>query len=556
VTVIRRRRTVRKWRSRGRRGQVAAVATILGLLLVVTFIANYITTTLPNQMSVNDLDHDLQVENQLGRFQALLEQVSGVANSGAQVTAPITLGSSGAPPFADADSGQIGPLNGSSFRLSYTVVGPYGYQPPTGGTPNSGDLPTADTCVTTGTPPTTLTCTTGSGGVRWNFTASTPTTYAITTASGPYFFNVTDSGASSSSHASITFTPVATNPLEATIIGSNDTISVVGTAASTDVFVIVGSNDTLSYADTTAATTVVALVVGVNDAVTFTTVTANVKFWGTFFGFDDSANAGTDSSTANAFHVYFNGFYPATPATYCPVGTIARTTDTVAGGTSGKGTFAVTFNDTTTTAGSVSSPWVATWAAPNPLIACAFWVAVTESPSTVQSAGIDVHLLNTYAPQTDLAFDAGAIVYAQPSGVPLVVDGPGITVLDGSAGVTSVSIWFPVFQGQIASEAGISTADMSARLVSNYELDLSPSTSYQVANNTFVSIAITTPFASGWWSYLNGTYPASWIGCTGHGCLTPYTGLGDYGTVTLQIPTGVNLNYFKLDIATFSFSLL
>jgi hypothetical protein len=556
VTVIRRRRTVRKWRSRGRRGQVAAVATILGLLLVVTFIANYLTTTLPNQMTVNDLDHDLQVENQLGRFQALLEQVSSIANPGAQVTAPITLGSSGAPPFADADSGQIGPLNGSSFRLAYTVVGPYGYQPPTGGTPNSGNLPTADTCVTTGAPPTTLTCTTGSGGVRWNFTASTPTTYAITTASGPYFFNVTDSGASSSSHASITFTPVATNPLEATIIGSNDTISVVGTAASTDVFVIVGSNDTLSYPDTTAATTVVALVVGVNDAVTFATVTANVKFWGAFFGFDDSANAGTDSSTANAFHVYFNGFYPANPATYCPVGTIARTTDTVAGGTSGKGTFAVTFNDTTATAGAAPpAPWTAVWSAP-PSFACPFEVQVMESPSSVQSAGIDVHLLNTYAPLTDLAFDAGGIVYAQPGGVPLLVDPPGISIRNSASGVTSASIWFPIFQGQVASEAGISTADMSARLVSNFELDLTPKTSYQVANNTIISIAITTPFASGWWSYFNATYPASWLACTGNGCLTPYTGLGDFGTVTLNIPTGVNLRNFQVDVAAFSFSLI
>jgi len=64
-----RSRQLRKWRRRGRRGQVAAVATIFGLLLVVVFIANYLTTTLPAQMSVNDLDHVIQVENQVGQLQ-------------------------------------------------------------------------------------------------------------------------------------------------------------------------------------------------------------------------------------------------------------------------------------------------------------------------------------------------------------------------------------------------------------------------------------------------------------------------------------------------------
>ena len=48
------------------------MATILGLLLVVTVIANYLATTLPAQMSVNDLNHEIAVENQLGHFQAVL----------------------------------------------------------------------------------------------------------------------------------------------------------------------------------------------------------------------------------------------------------------------------------------------------------------------------------------------------------------------------------------------------------------------------------------------------------------------------------------------------
>jgi hypothetical protein len=551
VTVHSRRRAVRKWRSRGRRGQVAAVATILGLLLVVTFIANYLTTTLPNQMSVNDLDHELQVENQIGRLQALLEQVSAAGDVGAQVTQPVTLGSSGAPPFADADSGQIGPLNGSSFNLSYTLQGPTGYQAPTGGDPNTGYIPSSATCVPATNPTTSLTCS-GSGGVTWNFSAATPTNYALTVSAGTYAINITDSGASSGSHATIAITASGSSPLTLLVLGSNDTITLTTSAAGTDVFEIVGNNDTLSIPAASSATTIVAYVVGANDAVTFGSVSANINFLGTFFGFDDSVNAGSSvSSTGNKFAVYFNGYYPATPATSCPVGNLAYATDAISGGASGKGTYSVTFNDTTTSTGTVASPWTGHWSRAS--TTCPFLVAVTVAPTTIRSAGFNVHLLNSYAPQADVAFDAGAVVFAQPGGVPLLIDGPGIRVIRGSTGVSSVSIWMPVFVGRGAAEAGISTADLSARLISSYNVVLNPSTSYTVANNTTISFAITTPFASGWWSYFNATYPASWLSCTGIGCRTPYTNLGDFGTVTLAIPTGTVLNYFDLDIATFSF---
>jgi len=101
----------RAWRRRSRRAQVSAVATILGLLLVVTFIANYIATTLPNTMGQNDLQHELQVENQVSELSALVQAVAGANAIGAQVSEPITLGSLGAPPFANPDGGYIAPLS-------------------------------------------------------------------------------------------------------------------------------------------------------------------------------------------------------------------------------------------------------------------------------------------------------------------------------------------------------------------------------------------------------------------------------------------------------------
>ena len=122
-----RRTSHRNWRRRGRRAQVAAVATLLGLLLVVTFIANYLSTQLPNQMLSNDLNHEIAVENQLGRLSELLEAASNANNVGAQLTQPLSLGSDGVPPFAPPDTSYLsGPVNGSWAQINYTTIGASG----------------------------------------------------------------------------------------------------------------------------------------------------------------------------------------------------------------------------------------------------------------------------------------------------------------------------------------------------------------------------------------------------------------------------------------------
>jgi hypothetical protein len=115
---------VRSWRRRGRKAQVSAVATILGLLLVVTFIANYLTTTLPQYMSVNDVNHDLLVQNEVGRFAALLSAVSSARAVDAALTQPVVLGSEGLPPFATPDSASISStIYGSSESVEFGLTG-------------------------------------------------------------------------------------------------------------------------------------------------------------------------------------------------------------------------------------------------------------------------------------------------------------------------------------------------------------------------------------------------------------------------------------------------
>ncbi|MGA8664379.1 MAG: hypothetical protein WB809_04845 [Thermoplasmata archaeon] len=102
---------------------MAAVATLLGLLLIVSFIANYLSTQLPNQMAVNDLNHNLLVQNQLARLDALLESASSTYATGAQLTQPVSLGSDAVPPFAPADSSYTGnTVNGTSAWINYTTT--------------------------------------------------------------------------------------------------------------------------------------------------------------------------------------------------------------------------------------------------------------------------------------------------------------------------------------------------------------------------------------------------------------------------------------------------
>jgi len=115
---------------------VSAVATILGLMLVVVFIANYIATTLPNTMGQNELQHETQVENQVSELSALLQAVAVNGVVGAQVSQPISMGSAGAPPFAGPDGStltSIAPVNNTTGtypaeNVSFSLTGPGGVQ--------------------------------------------------------------------------------------------------------------------------------------------------------------------------------------------------------------------------------------------------------------------------------------------------------------------------------------------------------------------------------------------------------------------------------------------
>jgi hypothetical protein len=103
-------RSRRAWSRNGRKAQASAIATLLGLLLIVSMVANYLGTGLPATMSVNDADHALTVEGQVSRLAALMEDAADADAVGAVLSQPITLGTLGDPPFAAGDGSQVGPL--------------------------------------------------------------------------------------------------------------------------------------------------------------------------------------------------------------------------------------------------------------------------------------------------------------------------------------------------------------------------------------------------------------------------------------------------------------
>jgi hypothetical protein len=122
VTGISRRR--RRWR-RDRRAQVAAVGTMLALLLIVVFITEYALQPLSSEEQNEEVQHALLVQNQVEFIQSSL--LTSVTRPGTLPGAvePVTLGSQGVPPFGAPSSSalSIGPA-GTGVTVSVPTSSP------------------------------------------------------------------------------------------------------------------------------------------------------------------------------------------------------------------------------------------------------------------------------------------------------------------------------------------------------------------------------------------------------------------------------------------------
>jgi hypothetical protein len=542
----------RRWARRGRRAQVSAVATILGLLLVVTMVANYLGTQLPAQMRTNDANHALTVENQVARLDASLKAAAGAYAVGGVVTQPVSLGSLGAPPFAPADSSSIGPgAQGSLVAASFTLTGGATFNPPAVGPAGGASYKSCSTQTST-----TLTCSTSSK-VVWNFTASSPSAFTITTSGGPYYVNISASG------STISYTASSSSPDYLLIVGNNDTLSLTVSGSASGIHVVlIGNNDQVNLlASSWSSSTITVLAVGNDDSVSTGTLSAsNSHLTATFFGAGDTTTLGTTSASNSGFNVYFNGFVPSSPSSSCPVDNLAATTDSISNsGSQSGGTYNVTYNDTTATSGTPPpSPWKGTFATPASF-SCPFFSVATipQRYSGAVGATFVVHLRNTYGPAADIAFDQGAVVYAQSNGVPEMLVAPGLVFSGGT-----LSFWIPEFAGQVGTESGAGTAELSVRVDSVMNLTL-PEDGFGLKSGTTVYLNVTTPYAAAWSTnlsaYLNTTTLKGVASVTCQAtvasvCKGPFAFSGPLGTVEVAVPARAVAG-FDFEIATYSVAL-
>lgn len=515
---------------------------MLGLMLVVTMLANYLATQLPAQMQVYDVNHGVTVLNQVARLASAIEDVASLGAVGATISQPITLGSLAAPPFAPSDGASIGPgAQGSQLAVSYTVNGSSIYAPPTVG-PAGGTVKGAS-CSTHTT--TVLTCSSTTAKVVWNFTSSATTSISVTTSGGPYYVNT------SASNSTLAITASSAAPMTMLVAGSNDTITLTISGTSTVLhLIIVGSHDAVEFASSSSwsSSTLTILAVGNHNAISSGSLSAtNSKLSATFFGSNDSVSLGSVTATNSYFNVYLNGFTPGSPVSICPVDNLAYTTGSVAVTTHSGGTYNVTYNDTSVSTGTAPSPWTGVFG--TAVVACPFYApaSIPETSSGAVGASLAVTLKNTYTPGGVIAFDQGAVVYAQRNGVPLMFSPPGITLNQGN-----LSVWLPEFVGGIGTEVGTGTAVLSVRLVSVLDLKL-PTANLTLSGAT--SIVVTTPFAQAWSSYLNAQSAfagdAVCVPKTSTACSGAFSLNGPLGTVYLNV-TATGL---QLQVATYSVSM-
>lgn len=550
------RRRARAWRRRGRRAQVAAVATILGLLLVVTFIATYLSTTLPNQMQVNDLNHDLQVENQLGQLSAALQAATGVGAIGAQISQPITLGSAGAPPFAGQDSAYTSALpQGSGISVQYTVLGQLAYFPPPG-YPAGGS---ATGCTAAAT---TLTCSTAGYSPHLNMSANA-TVYTLTfSSSGFAALNVSTNSSTISLSASgsqtlylqlignsntLAVTDSSTGAEAIALFGNHDAVTLASTGSGLNVFYVYGSFDTITVSQHTSTGGMRVVVYGANDKVVFPAVTSTP-----------------------VLAVYLTGFNATNPvSSLCPYANLSST-DSVTGFSSTTATLKETLNNSVgyynnQTAG---TGWTVTYQNV-PRTTCPYFATahVNVKAGGVPGAAFAVHLRNTYAPVAEVAFDQGAIVYVQTGGTPTMYEAPLLQLKElntthGSTtyhNITQATLWIPEFLGQIPGESGVLTADFSFRLLGVQTVAVSNTTG--LATSTPVVFTITTPYAGAWLQFINAhnwpftatcapVFPATSTACTG-----PYSDSTGLATVSFSIASS-GLSLLSIETASFAVSLI
>lgn len=491
-------RTIRQRRRRANAAQVSAVATLLGLMLVVAMIANFVADQLPQDMRTRELQHDLNVEDQFARLQAtLLAQVHHPPMPQSLGT-PVTLGSQPEPPFGEAATGSIA-SSGYATKQSLSVVAP---APPNWG---HGNL-----------------CTT--------FTAGTCHNSQSNVCSPPLRYN------ESANNASITFALTGSNDcIVLNFTGNGDTITLGVTGSNLGYFVL--------------------LLFGFNDTVVLTNQFSGSGFHAFFYlfgGYNTYKTTGGPTGSGMFLNTYFIG-QTATPGS-CPADNLSATDHwSISGSSSSNSLQNLTWNNSAgyATPYHKTSGWPGAgnsgtgnhvgWQNVSAPTACAF---VKLRPFGSAWGGLSVTLNNIYVAREVVALDSGAVVAAGTSGSVMISPPPWRSVVNGSAGTALDIVFLTLAAGSGVSESGRRTAVIETGIVEVTTVTISTGN---------VALSLVTAFPEAWMHYLTSpaanTVPGSTT-CSGTAttCVTPAPGTLVTVSTELRV-TSVTITYATVSLA-------
>ncbi|MCI4367191.1 MAG: hypothetical protein L3K08_05525 [Thermoplasmata archaeon] len=480
-------RTIRQRRSRARKGQVAAVATTLALLLVVTYLSNYLVYQLPGQMGQVEFEHLVQVEDQLARLQATVFAQAARPYVPISIESPITLGSPGEPPFGPPSAGTIGPE-----PSSVAVSGAYQLNSVTPSEPNWGAF---SACLPGGSGH----CA-GNGNVNYANLSGNRTALSVTITGG-------------------------TNSLVYNINGNNDSLTVSwnGKDAGIVAIVINGSHDTVSFNKGGSDTTV-----------------PTMNFY--FFGQNDTFSMSLSGSHSSHGGMNVGVAFIGSLGLLCPYGNLSSSDSVAALGAGGSNlnmTVAwwnadgyVTAPNVTAYPGSSIPAETITWENNTGSVACPYLKVSTATFPYGLHGGLDVHLSNIYQPPDDLSFEDGAVLLSNPGEQSIMIDPPDFSFDITNSGLRASLTLFQL-TGTLTTESGVTTAGVGTRVLS-----VTASTVGAGVDGAFLGtpyfVNVTTLFPAAWMTYFNGQGSAFPAGATciiphpplvsGYSCLAPPPG--------------------------------
>ncbi len=480
-------RTIRQRRRRARSGQVSAIATILTLLLIVSYLADYLATTLPQQMQEVEFDHLLQVEDQFSQLRStILAEANGLRYP-VGLPSPITLGSGSEPPFGTPALGSIAaetPVIGQTINYSLETLIP--------AVPNWGVY---SSCLASGAG----TCSTAS-----------KTDYANYSGNGSSY-TVTISGTG--------------NSLIYNINGDNDTLTITWSGGNAGVLAVVvnGSYDTVKLTKSGTDTTVPSMTTD-------------------FFGIHDTYSLSLAGSHESAGGLKIGVAFIGSEADECPYSNNSATDKIgtlTAGGTNLRLSITwwnavgyATDPHTTNYPGGGTNNETITWENSTGTTTCPYLQIAATSYQATYSGGLVAALENRYQPADLVGLEDGAVLVSTPNVPALMVVPPEFSFYTNASGFQA-NLTLVAISGPVGTASGVGTVVIDSALASVTTVVYGGGTNGLYLANPYY-LNLTTEFPGAWASYLSNETQAFPYGVTctvigaplpsGSSCLTPPTG--------------------------------